>query len=56
MPPIGRRRHGNQVSGHLPIAAAWDVRLNIDSTLTVLMDGYGVFETPAPHRAQPPAS
>lgn len=42
------------VSRDLPIAAAWDVRLNADGTLTVLLDGYGVFETPAPHRAQAP--
>lgn len=42
------------VSGDLPFVTAWDVRLNIDSTLTVLMDGYGVFEAPAPHRGQAP--
>ncbi len=41
-----------QVGGNLPIAEAWDARLNIDGTLTVLLDGYGVWETPAPHRAQ----
>jgi uncharacterized protein (TIGR03437 family) len=40
--------------GNLPIAAAWDVRLNGDGTLTVLVDGYGVFETPAPHRSLAP--
>lgn len=42
------------VSRDLPIAAAWDVRLNADGTLTVLLDGYGVYETPAPHRALAP--
>lgn len=42
------------VLGNLPIAAAWDSRLNVDGTLTVLFDGYGVFEAPAPHRAQAP--
>ncbi len=31
------------------MAAAWDVRLNPDNTLTVALDGYGVFETAAPH-------
>ena len=42
------------MSRDLPAAAAWDVRLNPDSTLTVALDGYGVFETPAPHRALAP--
>jgi uncharacterized protein (TIGR03437 family) len=42
------------VSGDLPFVAASDIRLNIDATLTVLMDGYGVFEAPAPHRLQAP--
>jgi len=40
------------VSRDLPAAAAWDVRLNPDNTLTVALDGYGVFETPAPHRTR----
>ena len=40
------------LSGDLPAAVAWDVRLNIDNTLTVALDGYGVFETPAPHRTR----
>jgi uncharacterized protein (TIGR03437 family) len=40
--------------GNLPIAKAWDARLNADGTLTVLLDGYGVFETPAPHRSLTP--
>ena len=44
----------NPVNGNLPIAAARDARLNMDGTLTVLMDGYGVWETAAPHRAQAP--
>ncbi len=42
------------LAGNLPIAAAWDARLNTDGTLTVLLDGYGVFEAPAPHRSQAP--
>ncbi len=42
------------VLGNLPIAAAWDARLNPDGTLTVLLDGYGVWETPAPHRIVAP--
>jgi uncharacterized protein (TIGR03437 family) len=37
------------VSRDLPAAPAWDVRLNTDNTLTVALDGYGVFETAAPH-------
>jgi uncharacterized protein (TIGR03437 family) len=44
----------SSVSRDLPIATAWDARLNPDGTLTVLLDGYGVFETPAPHRALAP--
>jgi uncharacterized protein (TIGR03437 family) len=40
------------ISRDLPAAAAWDVRLNPDNTLTVALDGYGVFETPAPHRTR----
>ncbi|HWF08152.1 MAG TPA: hypothetical protein VG297_06800 [Bryobacteraceae bacterium] len=40
------------ISGDLPAAPAWDVRLNADNTLTVALDGYGVFEAPAPHRTQ----
>jgi uncharacterized protein (TIGR03437 family) len=36
----------------LPAAPAWDVRLNPDNTLSVALDGYGVFETAAPHRTQ----
>ena len=39
------------VSRDLPVAAAWDVRLNTDNTLSVALDGYGVFETAAPHKA-----
>jgi uncharacterized protein (TIGR03437 family) len=37
------------VSLDLPAAPAWDVRLNSDFTLDALLDGYGLFETPAPH-------
>ncbi len=40
------------LSVDLPPAAAWDVRLNADNTLTVALDGYGVFESPAPHRTR----
>jgi uncharacterized protein (TIGR03437 family) len=40
------------VSRDLPAAPAWDVRLNADGTLTVALDGYGVFESPAPHRSR----
>jgi uncharacterized protein (TIGR03437 family) len=40
------------VSRDLPAAAAWDVRLNPDNTLTVALDGYGVFETQAPHHTR----
>jgi uncharacterized protein (TIGR03437 family) len=38
------------VARDLPAAPAWDVRLNTDNTLTVALDGYGVFESAAPHR------
>jgi uncharacterized protein (TIGR03437 family) len=38
------------VARELPAAPAWDVRLNPDNTLTVALDGYGVFEAAAPHR------
>lgn len=40
------------VSLDLPIAPALDARLNADGTLTVLLDGYGVYEAAAPHRGQ----
>ena len=40
------------VSRDLPAGVAWDVRLNPDNTLTVALDGYGVFETVAPHRSR----
>ena len=39
------------VSRELPAAIAWDVRLNADGTLSVALDGYGIFETAAPHKA-----
>ena len=38
------------ISRDLPVSPAWDVRLNPDNTLSVAIDGYGVYETPAPHR------
>jgi uncharacterized protein (TIGR03437 family) len=40
------------VTRDLPAAPAWDVRLNPDNTLSVALDGYGVFETAAPHKTQ----
>jgi uncharacterized protein (TIGR03437 family) len=40
------------ISGGLQAAVAWDVRLNTDNTLTAALDGYGVFETPAPHQTR----
>ena len=43
------------ISRDLPAAAAWDVMLNPDNTLTVALDGYGVFETAAPHRTHNPS-
>ncbi len=42
----------NPVSRDLPASAAWDVRLSSDNMLTVALDGYGVFETVAPHRTR----
>lgn len=44
----------SSIQSDLPFATAWDARLNIDGTLTVLLDGYGAFETQAPHHAQTP--
>ena len=40
------------INRNLPAATAWDIRLNPDNTLTVALDGYGVFETQAPHRSR----
>ncbi len=40
------------VARDLPAAPAWDVRLNPDNTLTVALDGYGVFESAAPHQTR----
>ena len=40
------------VARDLPAAPAWDVVLNADDTLTVALDGYGVFESPAPYRTR----
>ncbi len=37
---------------NLPPAPAWDVALSQDNTLTVALDGYGVFESAAPHRSR----
>lgn len=36
----------------LPAAPAWDVRLSADGKLTVALDGYGIFESVAPHRTR----
>ncbi len=38
------------VARALPVAPAWDVALTVDNSLIVALDGYGVFETAAPHR------
>lgn len=38
------------VARALPVAPAWDVMLTSDNMLIVALDGYGVFETAAPHR------
>lgn len=40
------------ISRDLPAAPAWDVALNPDNTMTVALDGYGVFESPAPYRSR----
>jgi len=40
------------VSRDLPAAVIWDVRLNTDNSLTAALDGYGIYETPAPHRTR----
>lgn len=40
------------VNRNLPAARALDIRLNADNTLTVVLDGYGVFESQAPHRTR----
>jgi len=40
------------ISLELPAAPAWDLLLNPDNTLTVALDGYGVFETSAPHQTR----
>jgi uncharacterized protein (TIGR03437 family) len=37
---------------NLPPAPAWDVILSQDNVLTVALDGYGVFESAAPHRSR----
>jgi uncharacterized protein (TIGR03437 family) len=34
----------------LPAAPAWDVILSADNKVTVALDGYGIFESVAPHR------
>lgn len=37
---------------NLPPAPAWDIALSQDNVLTVALDGYGVFESAAPHRSR----
>jgi uncharacterized protein (TIGR03437 family) len=46
----GAATNWQAISRDLPAAPVWDARLNPDNTLTVALDGYGVFEAPAPHR------
>ncbi len=36
----------------LPASPAVDVVYNVDGTLTSALEGYGIFETPAPHRTR----
>jgi uncharacterized protein (TIGR03437 family) len=40
------------IARELPAAPSWDVRLNPDNTLTVALDGYGVFEAPSPNQTR----
>lgn len=40
------------IARDLPAAPAWDIRLNPDNTLSLALDGYGVFETAALHQTQ----
>jgi uncharacterized protein (TIGR03437 family) len=40
------------IARDLPAAPAWDVALTGDNALIVALDGYGVFEAPAPHRTR----
>ena len=40
------------VARALPVAPAWDVALTAENALIVALDGYGVFETAAPHRTR----
>ena len=40
------------LSAGLPAAPAWDVRLSGDNRLTVALDGYGIYESAAPHRSR----
>jgi uncharacterized protein (TIGR03437 family) len=48
----GAAGHWVSIARDLPVAPAWDVVLNADDTLTVALDGYGVFESPAPYRTR----
>jgi uncharacterized protein (TIGR03437 family) len=48
----GTAGNWTSVARDLPVAPAWDVVLNPDDTLTVALDGYGVFESPAPWRTR----
>lgn len=40
------------IGGELPVAPAVDVQYNLDGTLTVALEGYGVYEAAAPHRTK----
>ena len=42
----------SSINRNLPASRALDVRLNSDNSLTVVMDGYGIFEAQAPHRTR----
>jgi len=48
--PAGVAGSWTSIARDLPVAPAWDVVLNPDDTVTVALDGYGVFESPAPWR------
>lgn len=48
----GAAATGWKAARDLPVAPAWDVRLNSDNSLTIALDGYGVFESAAPHQTR----
>ena len=45
-------RNWISVSGELPVAPAVDVQYNLDGTLTVALEGYGIYEAAAPHKTK----